>query len=62
MLGGPEFQRRVIAALDTEIGEQLTNLMLAKEWPDFMQRRGTIRGLEWARDKAHEIIKQMEGP
>ncbi len=61
MLGGPEFQRRIIAALDIEIGEQTRSLLLAKEWPDFMQRRGHIRGLEWARDKAHEIVKLMEG-
>ncbi len=60
MLGAPEFQRRIIAALEAEALEQAKNLMLAKDWSDLVERRGRIRGLEWALMRVHEIIKAME--
>lgn len=60
MLGGPEFQRRLIKALEDELASELTNVLLAKDWNDFESRRGKIRAYQRAVEMAHEIVKQME--
>lgn len=61
MLGGAEFQRRMIERLNDEYAAQLKGLMLSKDWSDFAERRGRVKAVEKAIGDAHDIIKDMEG-
>lgn len=60
MLGGPEFQRRLVAVIEAELDSHRYDLILAKDWSDFVERRGKVRGMERVVEIAHEIVKKME--